>query len=199
MQCFRAIRNLWFMLRFAWAGGLALQDREAKKKRADRLRRKRRKTRKKKTRLHQHERAAIKREQAIPRAVFVDDEIPIELVLPHVRKANAYIQVGDTRVLVTSKILRLLKRKGTTCVACGRIADRARVNIDRLTPYLSVGGYDDGRWFHMTVDHNIPRAQRGPNTMPNLVVMCHRCNNAKGNRTLEEFRDIMNLQRHNKK
>lgn len=38
-----------------------------------------------------------------------------------------------------------------------------------------------------TVDHVIPKSKGGTNDRSNLVVACRRCNNAKGNRSLEAF------------
>jgi len=38
------------------------------------------------------------------------------------------------------------------------------------------------------VDHVLPRAKGGTDTIDNLVPACARCNNAKGTKTLEEWR-----------
>jgi 5-methylcytosine-specific restriction endonuclease McrA len=38
----------------------------------------------------------------------------------------------------------------------------------------------------MTIDHIIPKSRGGADTWENMVVCCSRCNNRKGNQTLEE-------------
>lgn len=38
-----------------------------------------------------------------------------------------------------------------------------------------------------TVDHVVPRAKGGPDTWENLVASCLKCNNTKGDRTLNEL------------
>jgi 5-methylcytosine-specific restriction endonuclease McrA len=196
----RYIKNIWYMLRFAWEGGLALQDGHSSycKKCQDTQHKRRAKARTKRSKaksrnLHKNEaRARERRENAIPTAIFIEGAIPIELVLPHVRTVNGWIQVGNEKAQVVSRILRLMKKKGCVCAACNRKATHAMLRYDREIPYITSGFWgDDGAWYHMTVDHNIPRAQAGPNTQDNLLVMCNECNNTKGNRTLEEFRGIM--------
>jgi hypothetical protein len=41
------------------------------------------------------------------------------------------------------------------------------------------------------VDHKVPVSKNGPNEISNLVPSCRRCNNAKGNLTVDEFREFL--------
>jgi hypothetical protein len=43
---------------------------------------------------------------------------------------------------------------------------------------------------YLTVDHYVSRARGGSHTLDNLRPACKRCNELKGDRTIEEFRDI---------
>lgn len=74
----------------------------------------------------------------------------------------------------------------------------AGVSGRKLVTALQGGGWIChycGRWFgrnqrgqkECTVDHVIPRALGGPNAPWNYVISCNACNNAKGNRTYEDF------------
>lgn len=43
----------------------------------------------------------------------------------------------------------------------------------------------------VTVDHKIPLSRGGPDCMDNMICSCKPCNALKGNRTIEEFRGVM--------
>lgn len=46
----------------------------------------------------------------------------------------------------------------------------------------------DEQWF-ATIDHKNPRSRGGSNNISNLCLACRYCNNAKGDLTLEQWRD----------
>lgn len=127
MSLVKALKNPWYMLCFIWQGGLDLQAREQK-------RRNRAMSRKQKGAAKQRNQAARaqqKRERAIPRACFIDGEIPVDLILPHVSR-KAYVQIGETKALATSRVLRLMKARGHgACCTCARVATRAKVKGDQ--------------------------------------------------------------------
>jgi 5-methylcytosine-specific restriction endonuclease McrA len=45
--------------------------------------------------------------------------------------------------------------------------------------------------WHATIDHVIPKARKGPDTVANRVLCCMRCNSVKGDMTGDEFRYFM--------
>lgn len=54
--------------------------------------------------------------------------------------------------------------------------------IDHLCSYC--GRHLPGK---LTEDHVVPRAAGGPDTLENIVQACHKCNGAKGNKSLLMF------------
>lgn len=195
------IKNLWFMLVFLWEGGLAYQEKEhwhckrckARNKRRSDKKRKRRAIKEKQIEKHARS-TARNRNRAVPLARFVDAELPIELVIPHVRTKGGYIRIGDENVKTSSRIFRIIKgRNSCSCAACGIEATHVRkLEADEGHFYIQAGGYDDkGEWNPMTIDHAIPTARGGTNDSSNIVLMCFTCNNTKGSQTLDEFLGII--------
>ena len=43
----------------------------------------------------------------------------------------------------------------------------------------------------VTIDHKIPLSRGGPDCPDNMICSCYGCNSFKGNRTIEEFRKIV--------
>ena len=82
------------------------------------------------------------------------------LPVPSVVRLGFYIRIPHKRILLTRK--NILKRDSYTCQYCGE---------------------NDSQ---MTVDHVIPKIYGGQDSWENLVCACIRCNNVKGNRTLEQ-------------
>ncbi|AMM44091.1 HNH endonuclease [Pectobacterium phage vB_PcaM_CBB] len=70
--------------------------------------------------------------------------------------------------------------KNTCCMCCG---------IPQESPRFFVK--EDGTKVRVTVDHVLLRSLDGPNTADNLVLMCHDCNQMRGNlfAELSEFID----------
>ncbi|MDZ7711748.1 MAG: HNH endonuclease [Rhodovibrio sp.] len=54
----------------------------------------------------------------------------------------------------------------------------------------SNGGHDQ-----YTVDHLVPKSKGGTGKLDNLVAACRRCNAAKNNRTVEEYRETVKRKR----
>ena len=67
-----------------------------------------------------------------------------------------------------AKRLAIYLRDGLACVWCGE-------------------GIEDGA--KLTLDHILPHSRGGKNGATNLVTACHRCNSARGARTLAAFAD----------
>jgi 5-methylcytosine-specific restriction endonuclease McrA len=80
--------------------------------------------------------------------------------LPSVVKLYDYIKVTHKKIMLNRK--NIIKRDQRRCQYCGR-TDRP-----------------------LTVDHVIPKHMGGKDTWENLVCACVKCNNLKGNRTLEQ-------------
>jgi 5-methylcytosine-specific restriction endonuclease McrA len=80
--------------------------------------------------------------------------------VPSVVRLGFYIRVPQKRVLLTRK--NIVKRDGHRCQYCGETSGP------------------------MTVDHITPKIYGGRDSWENLVCACIKCNNLKGNRSLEE-------------
>ncbi|MGB9613487.1 MAG: HNH endonuclease [Candidatus Margulisiibacteriota bacterium] len=80
--------------------------------------------------------------------------------LPEIIKLVNYVPVPYTEVVFSRKNIYL--RDNYTCQYCGK-----------------TGG-------NLTIDHVIPKSRGGEDCWENMVVCCVRCNNRKGNQTLEE-------------
>lgn len=72
--------------------------------------------------------------------------------------------------------------EGLRCWFCGhaltRSQDRRQADVS-LWPSIA------------TQDHLLPRCRGGSDTQDNIVPACFRCNRAKGEMTLEEYRESM--------
>jgi len=80
--------------------------------------------------------------------------------LPEIIRLVNYIPMPYAEVVLSRKNIYL--RDNHTCQYCGK-----------------PGG-------NLTIDHIIPRSRGGEDTWGNMAVCCSRCNNRKGNQTLEE-------------
>jgi hypothetical protein len=80
--------------------------------------------------------------------------------LPEIIKLSSYVILPFSAVVLSRKNIYL--RDNFTCQYCAK------------------------RGGNLTIDHIIPRSRGGAETWENMVVCCERCNNRKGDRTLEE-------------
>ncbi len=80
--------------------------------------------------------------------------------VPSVVRLDIYLRIPPKPLALTKR--NVLKRDGNQCQYCG--TKRAK----------------------LTVDHVIPRTRGGKDSWENLVCACQRCNNLKGNRTVEQ-------------
>lgn len=80
---------------------------------------------------------------------------------PSVVRLSMYVHVPYKKVELTRK--NILRRDNFRCAYC-----------NKSTPPL-------------TIDHIIPKSRGGTDTWENLVCACVRCNNRKGDRTLDEI------------
>jgi hypothetical protein len=117
-----------------------------------------------------------------------------EEVFQHVIKAKANAtpqRVDFDGDLINIRTLRLFafKEKGLTCVKCGItgvfFCKERSIKLDPL---------NNNQWYHfnlyghnahgtevlMTVDHIVPKAKGGYDSIDNLQTMCYKCNNKKG-------------------
>ena len=78
---------------------------------------------------------------------------------PEVVRLKKYIPSKRKRMVLTKRNVYL--RDNFTCQYCGSTKD-------------------------LTIDHVIPISNGGLNVFENLVTCCHRCNNKKGSKSLEE-------------
>ncbi len=83
-----------------------------------------------------------------------------EYAWPSVIRLNSYVRVPYRKILLTRK--NILKRDGHKCAYCGR---------GDVT---------------LTIDHIIPKSRGGEDTWENLAAACTKCNNLKGDRSINE-------------
>jgi len=81
------------------------------------------------------------------------------------RRVNLYRQSPDAAPEPSSMRMRVLRRDKGICRYCQEPGD--------------------------TVDHVTPRSQGGASSLENLVCCCFRCNNLKGDLSVEEFRIVL--------
>lgn len=80
--------------------------------------------------------------------------------LPEIIKLSHYVPLPFMEIVLTRKNIYL--RDNYTCLYCGK---------------------NNGA---LTIDHIIPKSRGGKETWDNMVVCCPRCNNRKGDQSLEE-------------
>ena len=90
-------------------------------------------------------------------------------------------------------LVALINRDGPNCWYCGaQIARSADMILcDDGASYRAPDGMQSP-----TRDHLVPRSRRGSNRKHNLVLACAPCNVAKGARTLDEYRSVLEEKRH---
>ena len=86
--------------------------------------------------------------------------VSVSIPFPLVVRVVVYVRVPSKRIILSRK--NIIKRDNYTCQYCGA----------KNVP--------------MTVDHIIPKNLGGADSWENLVCACVKCNNKKGNRTLEQ-------------
>jgi len=98
--------------------------------------------------------------QVVEAADRVVRSVSTSFPLPSVVRLDLYVRVPPRHLLLSKR--NILKRDQHRCQYCGTTEGP------------------------MTVDHVIPRTQRGTDTWENLVCACVACNNKKGHRTPEQ-------------
>lgn len=88
--------------------------------------------------------------------------VRFDLVVPRIIRVLTYSNVPRQEVKFNRR--NLFARDSNTCQYCGK-----RFPMSELS-----------------LDHVIPRSQRGPTTWENVVCACHKCNVKKGGRTPEQ-------------
>ncbi len=86
--------------------------------------------------------------------------VSLSIPLPSIVRLSLYVKAYKRDISLNRK--NILKRDNFTCQYCGKKKDV------------------------LTTDHVIPRSQGGKETWYNLVTACIRCNNKKGDRTVEQ-------------
>lgn len=86
--------------------------------------------------------------------------VTAEFEMPSVILLSRYVRIPNSRRIPVSR-RGVLRRDSQKCGYCGGSAN--------------------------TIDHITPKSKGGKDTWENLVACCLRCNNAKGDRTLQEI------------
>ena len=87
---------------------------------------------------------------------MVNEKFP----LPEIIKLANYVPLSYSEIVLSRKNIYL--RDNHTCQYCGKNGSE------------------------LTIDHIIPKSRGGKETWENMVVCCARCNNRKGDRSLED-------------
>lgn len=90
----------------------------------------------------------------------------------HDQQAQAFVETHGPRVQVWNADGVIISKSGGCCWYCGV----------RLTEDFTVYGAGE-------IEHQQPRARGGSSALSNLVLSCRPCNERKGTRTPEEFRE----------
>ena len=122
--------------------------------------------------------------------------VPIDVVLPLIRKEVSARLCGKN-VRFTSRRYKCYKLRGTTCVSCGLKGHYFAVEKHRYWHQKDVSNpyhlnlyhkRKDGVEVMLTVDHIIPLAQNGSDSVKNLQPMCRPCNSRKGSKLPKGYR-----------
>lgn len=100
--------------------------------------------------------------------------------------------IGEIKVRLDTKRMKLFKRDNCTCRICGLrgtrlVLERQQKSRDRKYPYFfNLYAVENGREILMTRDHVMPRSKGGSDSLTNQVTMCHPCNQKKADKLPEE-------------
>jgi 5-methylcytosine-specific restriction endonuclease McrA len=116
-------------------------------------------------------------------------EVPVEDFLEHVpldnkSKLPLNKEYFGQSVRMSRERYKVFAMNGTQCKKCGRrgtiAAIQKHTSQQAKNCHVNIYGYSrDGRKFMMQIDHIIPRARGGPNTIENKQPLCSFCNNKK--------------------
>lgn len=117
--------------------------------------------------------------------------LALNLVVPQLGGPPWTLLIDGKRYVIRMQSPRLkLFKKSRVCACCGIrgkffCVECTRDSEDMITLNLyATGGYKNRYVTPLTMDHIIPRAQKGPTTMRNLQVLCTTCNNIKADKLL---------------
>lgn len=79
---------------------------------------------------------------------------------PEVVRLKFFVYIKNKEIMPTKG--NIFRRDGNTCQYCGSKKD-------------------------LTIDHVVPVSKGGKSTWTNMVTACHKCNNKKGDKSLEEI------------
>jgi len=109
-------------------------------------------------------------------------ELSVDEVMPSL--GNKALNFNGITLNGNTPTLKMLRKKGTECVCCGKQGTHFRVMMDENSRepwrHISLLLYTDDGSF-LTRDHIIPKSNGGPNAMWNMQTMCNTCNLAKAN------------------
>src|ERR1700723_598067 len=125
--------------------------------------------------------------------MLVIAEFPAEDILPRIGKGKSKepftTPYGIFDVKMSSNRLECLRRN-QTCMWCGKTGTFFRLEMEKVSdiasrsasPHLNLYHRSKrGALFLMTQDHLHPRSLGGKDDLSNLITMCDRCNQKKGN------------------
>jgi len=100
-------------------------------------------------------------------------------------KSNSRVKVDDI-IVNRSKAAKLFCRKGLYCTTCETNANTAKIVLDTTSNTYSIRFYCPNDII-LTMDHIIPKSLGGGDNLSNLIPMCLKCNQTKGNNLNIDF------------
>ena len=115
----------------------------------------------------------------------------------------AFKEFAGVQALSSLLTYKVFKEKGIKCLCdiegsffrLERTPGHRKGSIYNNWHFNLYGKDTRGRNVMLTKDHSVPKSEGGTDDLSNLEPMCSKCNGAKGSRTLQEFKELVERSR----